>query len=469
MVFSPDGTILAAATGNHTVILWDVATREIIATLEGHTEPVWSVAFSPDGTRLASASSDETIKLWDVATRAEIATLEGHTEPVWSVAFSPDGTRLASASFDGTVILWDVATREIIATLKGHTEGALSVVFSPDGTMLASALNDGTVKLWDVAGSTSTLVKISGDEQQGAFGSTLANPLVVEVRDLDNNPLPGVEVTFTVTRGEGKLSGQSTVEQVTTDANGRAEAILTLGPDLRTNTVEVSIGHELVRFNAVGVSPYQLTKISGDEQQGVFGSTLANPLVVEVRDLDNNPLPGVEVTFTVTRGEGKLSGQSTVEQVTTDANGRAEAILTLGPDSVTNTVEVSIGHESVTFRAVGVWPYKLTKVSGDEQQGWLGSTLENPLVVEVRDWNNNPLPDVEVTFRVGGGKLSGQSTVEQATTDANGRAEAILTLGPIPGTNIVEVSIEYELGRFLVTFHAVGVSPQLVKISGDEQ
>ena len=135
---------------------------------------------------------------------------------------------------------------------------------------------------------------------------------------------------------------------------------------------------------------YQLTKISGDEQQGVFGSTLASPLVVEVRDWDNNPLPGVEVTFTVTRGDGKLSGQSTVEHATTDANGRAEAILTLGPIPGTNIVEVSIEHESVRFRAVGVWPYKLTKVSGDEQQGWLGSTLANPLVVEVRDWTIIP-------------------------------------------------------------------------------
>ena len=88
-------------------------------------------------------------------------------------------------------------------------------------------------------------------------------PLVVEVRDLDNNPLPGVEVTFTVIYGDGKLSGQSTVEHATTDANGRAEAILTLGPDLRTDTVEVSIGHESVTFHAVGVSPYEIATLSG--------------------------------------------------------------------------------------------------------------------------------------------------------------------------------------------------------------
>ena len=139
VVFSPDGTRLASGAWDGTVKLWDGATKEEIASLEGHTDRVNSVVFSPDGTRLASASDDDTVKLWDVATRAEIASLEGHTDRVNSVVFSPDGTRLASASDDDTVKLWDVATRAEIASLEGHTDRVNSVVFSPDGTTLASA------------------------------------------------------------------------------------------------------------------------------------------------------------------------------------------------------------------------------------------------------------------------------------------------------------------------------------------
>ena len=58
---------------------------------------------------LASGSWDHTVKLWDGATRENIATLEGHTDRVYSVVFSPDGTRLASGSSDGTILLWNLS------------------------------------------------------------------------------------------------------------------------------------------------------------------------------------------------------------------------------------------------------------------------------------------------------------------------------------------------------------------------
>ena len=172
--FSPDGATLASGAWNGTVKLWDVATGEPIAMLEGHTRRVTSVSFSPDGAILASGSYDDTVKLWDVASREIIATLQGQASGVTSVSFSPDGTTLASGSWDGTVLLWDVATGEIIATLEGHTDWIRSVSFSPDGTILASGSNYDTIRLWDVATHTAIATLEGHTLSFSVDGTTLA-------------------------------------------------------------------------------------------------------------------------------------------------------------------------------------------------------------------------------------------------------------------------------------------------------
>ncbi|PMD49976.1 WD40 repeat-like protein [Hyaloscypha bicolor E] len=143
VAFSPDGKLLASASQDKTVKLWDAGTGAQLQTLKGHSDTVWSVAFSPDGKLVASGSADKTVRLWVSATGAARSTLEGH-----SMVFSPDGMLVASRSGD-VVRLWESTTGTAYSTLVGHLDWVASVVFSPDGQLIASASYDKTVRLWD--------------------------------------------------------------------------------------------------------------------------------------------------------------------------------------------------------------------------------------------------------------------------------------------------------------------------------
>ena len=348
VAFSQDGTHLFSGTRDG-IELWHMADRERIATLKGHRHGVTSVSPSPDGGMLASGSEDKTVILWDVATRQKIATLKGHTHWIEAVSFLPDGT-LVSGDARGTIILWNVATQEQIAEF-GQAGGVHSVALSPDAGILASGSGDGTLALWDMSVLTvprpSALEIISGVEQQGSAGATLANPFFVLVVDQNGKPVVGATVTFAVTAGGGTLS----VETATTDENGRAATTLTLGSQPGTNTVVASVADlKPVAFTATGLAVARtLDKPSGDEQEGPPGLALNDPFVVEVRDQNGNPLAGATVTFAVTAGAGTLSDTT----ATTDANGRAATTLTLGPQLGTNTVVASVPDlEPVTFTAV---------------------------------------------------------------------------------------------------------------------
>jgi hypothetical protein len=103
--FSPDGQRLAVVAGKIASI-WDVRTRELLATLEGHEGAIAQAAFSPDGKQIVTGGQDHQGLLWEAATGKVLALFAGHTGAITHVAISPDGKLVATGSADGTVRVW---------------------------------------------------------------------------------------------------------------------------------------------------------------------------------------------------------------------------------------------------------------------------------------------------------------------------------------------------------------------------
>ena len=161
VMYSPDGRTLALAEYAGMVSLCDVATGQLIGTLEGHLNSIVDVAYSPDGHTLAVLGASDTVNLWDTNTGRLKATLSARAgssryDPP-GVAYSPDGRTLASAS--GNLInLWDADTGDLKVTLEGHVHAIWALTYSPDGHTLASASYDGTIHLWDTTTGQPTAI-----------------------------------------------------------------------------------------------------------------------------------------------------------------------------------------------------------------------------------------------------------------------------------------------------------------------
>ncbi|MGH0146375.1 UNVERIFIED_CONTAM: hypothetical protein FKN15_007981 [Acipenser sinensis] len=150
--WDPTGNLLASCSDDMTLKIWSMKQDTCVHDLQAHNKEIYTIKWSPTGPgtnspnaslMLASASFDSTVRLWDVDRGICIHTLTKHQEPVYSVAFSPDGRYLASGSFDKCVHIWNTQTGALVHSYRG-TGGIFEVCWNAAGDKVGASASDGS-------------------------------------------------------------------------------------------------------------------------------------------------------------------------------------------------------------------------------------------------------------------------------------------------------------------------------------
>ncbi|KZT57026.1 WD40 repeat-like protein [Calocera cornea HHB12733] len=163
--------------------------------LADHQDEIWHLAWSHDGTRLATASRDQSVIIWRIGADPNDCALEQrlreHANAISFVAWSPDNSVLLTAA-EATIKMWNPKTGLCIKTVLGHEDTVCSLVWRKDGSGFISGGMDQKVLFWDKEGKKldsldaipirMSSVAISPDERWLVVAGMLANPSKLLVR-----------------------------------------------------------------------------------------------------------------------------------------------------------------------------------------------------------------------------------------------------------------------------------------------
>ncbi|MEL6813719.1 MAG: hypothetical protein AAFP03_02770 [Cyanobacteria bacterium J06598_3] len=167
IAFSPNQQQLAAAHEGGKIRLWNWMDKTAVSLLSGNADAITAVAFSPSGKWLLSGGEDRTLRLWNPVDGREQQRWDAHEDGVSAIAWHPRNRLMASGSYDKTVKIWD-RSGNLQRTLAGHGEAIAALTFTPDGKYLASSAWDNTLKIWRVRDGN--LIRTLSGHQNGVTG-----------------------------------------------------------------------------------------------------------------------------------------------------------------------------------------------------------------------------------------------------------------------------------------------------------
>lgn len=150
MAFSFDNLTLFSAGSDNSLYQWDIRTQAPKLTL-----PVGDrlnrLSLSPDGQMLAGATRDGKVILWNTRdSMSKRVFLSDRNDEIISLAFGNNGKWLATGALSGVIKIWNTDNGQLIATLTGHSARVQDLAFSPDNKVLGSVSYDASVRLWDM-------------------------------------------------------------------------------------------------------------------------------------------------------------------------------------------------------------------------------------------------------------------------------------------------------------------------------
>ncbi|MGA2384408.1 MAG: invasin domain 3-containing protein, partial [Gemmatimonadales bacterium] len=471
-----NGTYTATFTG----VTAGTATT-IHATIGGTavTSTLPTVAVTPGG--ISTTTSTVSVSAGTVAAGGTV-TLTLHAKDAAGNNVAVGGATVAFTASGGTSTgtispspATDNANGTYTATFTGVTAGTATTIHATiGGTAVTSTLPTVTVATGTISTATSTVTVSAGTVASGS-----AVTLTLQAKDAAGNNLTtgGATIAFSATGGTS--SGTIAPSPATDNANGTYTATFTGVTAGTATTIDATINTLAVTsaLPTVTVTPglaSQLvftTQPAGTTAGTVFGAA------VTARDAQGNTATGFTgaVALAITAGTGKtgasLLGTTSLPAVAGVANFTNLHIDSAGTGyTLTATATGPNSVASGSFNIAAGAAALITKSSGDNLTGPVGTTLGTPHEVRVTDALGNPVSGVSVTWAAatGGGSVS----VPLATTDANGHATTVRTLGPTAGMQTTTATATLGGVPTTVTFNitaTVGGATQMVLNGGDGQ
>jgi WD40 repeat protein/DNA-binding SARP family transcriptional activator len=320
VALSPDGTRVIAAFSNAGLLVWDLATGDLLQHFRKEGG-VFSLAFHPeDGTVLIGGQG--IVQTINLQTGEILGANTGHSAAILGLAITSDGKRVVTTGLDGIVRLWDLQSGQVVRRFVESNAPLFEVALSPDGRTVLVASTDGTVTLWDV--ETGKEIRRFVDDQPimaVTFSPDGRKALIGAGYRLAQKVESGHIILWDVETGEEirRFEGQPyAVFDVEFSPDGRL--VVSSGNGAMTILWDVETGEEIRRFEDYWVDSiwpnesYWDVQFSPDGQQ-IFASHASGPIIgwdvdsgEEIQQLDGHSGAGAAGIVFSNDGQRLVSG-----------------------------------------------------------------------------------------------------------------------------------------------------------------